>query len=198
MIRARDREDREALALTDKHTRNMLHFVVFFCGRYNTDWGEPPIHVSETCVIVRAEDYKAALQYEEAFTYFIAAMSRAVIGTGVLSAPQALAPPSTSSLVLRLSLQQEHHLDNTATDEITLDQLCECMDHMGAYARLEATKRRAAIVTDLRKLFHADKRRVTRDEFVRLCLHVMGETRRVVIKFMLSEVGGGMTHSENV
>lgn len=148
---ATDEKDREIFALTDKHTKEAINSVIFFCGRYDINWTEKPIHISETCILTRAVDYKASLQYAATF--------------------DGLAPAET--------------------EYITMDQLCTCMEALGGvYGRLDAGKRKLLLQTDLKKVFktRGDKNRLSRCEFIQFCCAMLGETKPVVVKFMMHKV----------
>lgn len=67
-----DEKDREVFSLTDKTTKAAFNSVIFFCGRYEIDWGEQPILISESCIIHNAVDHKAKLLYEATFQSVLA------------------------------------------------------------------------------------------------------------------------------
>lgn len=64
---ALDEKDREVFALTDKKTKEAINSVIFFTSRYDIDWNDAPVHVSDTCILVKAVDHKAVLNYEAVF-----------------------------------------------------------------------------------------------------------------------------------
>ncbi|KAF0704611.1 hypothetical protein As57867_007285, partial [Aphanomyces stellatus] len=52
----KDKHGREVIQITDAATRNYLNDRLFFCGRYEIFEG-PPVHVSNTAVVVMAYDH---------------------------------------------------------------------------------------------------------------------------------------------
>lgn len=67
---ANDENGREVFALTDKQTKEAINSVIYFCGRYDVNWAESPLHISDNCIVLRGSDHKAASQYSAAFTSF--------------------------------------------------------------------------------------------------------------------------------
>lgn len=61
---------------------------------------------------------------------------------------------------------------------------------LGGFGRVEEVHRRAAIDADLRRMFKkkGDNLQFSVVEFVSFCEHVLGKTKRVVVKFILREV----------
>ncbi|KAF0719332.1 Aste57867_1116 [Aphanomyces stellatus] len=53
---SKDRHGRDAIHITDDHTRTYFYELLFFCGRYQLMDG-PPVHVSPTAVVVLALDH---------------------------------------------------------------------------------------------------------------------------------------------
>ncbi|KAF0696832.1 Aste57867_12433 [Aphanomyces stellatus] len=56
MVFAKDQHGREVIQITDQETRKYLYDLLFFCGRYQI-FGGPPVHVSNTAVVVMAYDH---------------------------------------------------------------------------------------------------------------------------------------------
>ncbi|KAF0683302.1 Aste57867_24642 [Aphanomyces stellatus] len=61
---AKDQHGREVIQITDASTRKYFNDRLFFCGRYEIFQG-PPVHVSNTAVVVMAYDYGICAQVFE-------------------------------------------------------------------------------------------------------------------------------------
>ncbi|KAF0719461.1 Aste57867_1023 [Aphanomyces stellatus] len=58
---AKDKHDREVIQITDASTRKYFYDHLFYCGRYEIFDG-PPVHVSNTAVVVMAYDHGICVQ----------------------------------------------------------------------------------------------------------------------------------------
>lgn len=67
LARLKDEHDREAISITDKHTRAIITEYLLFCGRYELFTSESPLHATDTSIVIRAVDYKAAEDYGAVF-----------------------------------------------------------------------------------------------------------------------------------
>lgn len=178
LIFARDGKGREVLALADKATRGAMNSFIYFCGRYFIDWHEPPLHVSESSILVRAVDHQACRQYEAVFD-------------SLQASPSELELQSHSQLESQSQSQLQPHTGKSEGDNflISIDQLIVAMQLVGGYSRVEDEKRRTAVRTDMQKVFKkAGKEALNRADFLQFCCHVVGDTKRVVIKFMMRRV----------
>lgn len=66
----RDEKGRELFSLTDKTTKEGINSILLFCGRYDIDWNEKPIHMSDNSILLRALDHNANAQFKAHFSTF--------------------------------------------------------------------------------------------------------------------------------
>ena len=63
----KDKDGRAALTITDDGTRAIFKRYLYFCGRYEIDFIQAPIHVSDTSIVFSGRDHNVAQIYSAQF-----------------------------------------------------------------------------------------------------------------------------------
>lgn len=192
---AKDEHGRDALTLTDPGTKAVMNQYLFFCSRYELKLDEPPVHVSDTSVLIRAVDHKPSDDYA---AHFCAYWEKSVrtSPSSIMAATAATTEECTQSDIDTTHLK-DHRVPVLSSEE----QVAGCLVAMGLNSIQTAAE--VGFFAEVKGIWGTEVMGVggtsaapassyimgiTKPEFVAYCLRVVGATRKVVIKFMKYKV----------
>lgn len=147
---------------------------------------EALVHKSETALVIRALDHRAREVYAAKFDAWLQ-LVRAVAHTPRASRKLAggtAARARTESIAASSSMY----------DELTVEQAIDCLCALGLYPDVSEAHRRERMREEMERFNRSGKNKSSsdsgfgREAFVDFCCLMLGESMRVVIKFMKDEV----------
>lgn len=165
-----DSNGRTAYMITNDEIRMLFHRYVYFCGRYSIG---ALIHQSATSIVVHAQDFEMLSEYKIWFQSYATPKDKNVRP----------AMDAESSL-LNFGAREKHSVEMS----LSLEEFTSCVRAIGAHLDVDDKVFEKLVEADFKSWDVDHNSTMTEEEFIAYCKAEIGESRKVVMKFMKNQV----------